>query len=614
MAATLLLSVQEATVRYANRTLFEDLTFNICDGDKICLVGKNGAGKTTLMNIMTGKRELDGGEHWQLPGSTVGYLQQEITYQPEQTVYDFVFHGLKEENQTHTHAYKVEMVLQPLELNIADKMKNLSGGQLRRVALARALVEEPDILLLDEPTNHLDLDVIEWLEQYVRNYRGAIVCISHDKAFLAAISNKVFWLDRGRLRVCPRGFKHFETWQIEQLEQEERELQNRKKIVEMEMEWASRGVKARLKRNKRRMELAFEARDKLKSDQLSYRRLVSKVKLDPIEFEGSSKVVAEFYNVHKKFNSDAGEKVILDRFNFRIIRGDRIGILGKNGTGKTTFLRMLVGEETPDQGTVKMAKDMHFSYFDQKRRDLKLDATLIQNLLPTGGEYIDVMGRRRHVFGYLKDWLFDTSLANSPVHILSGGQKNRLLLARVLSDPGSFLILDEPTNDLDMETLDMLEEILSQYKGTMLIVSHDRDFLDQTVTKILAFEGNGEIEGIVGGYSDYIAYKKEKQDGLSPVFMERTKKDDTPAQTATKAAPKKLSYKYKFELEKLPAKIAALQDELEQVERALEDPALYERDPGGFAALSARIPVLRHDIEAAQLRLLELEDMAAGAA
>ncbi len=612
MAATLLLSVQEAHVRYANRTLFDDLTFNICEGEKICLVGKNGAGKTTLMNVITGVRELDGGEHWQLPGSSIGYLQQEITYKPDQTVYDFVFHGLKEENQTHTHAYKVEMVLQPLELNVDDRMKNLSGGQLRRVALARALVEEPDILLLDEPTNHLDLDIIEWLENYIRNYQGAVVCISHDKAFLSAISNKVFWLDRGRLRVCPRGFKHFEDWQIELLEQEERELQNRKKQVEMEMEWASRGVKARRKRNIRRMQQAYEARDKLKADQISFRRLVSKVKLDPLEFEGSSKVVGEFYNVHKKFGDEGREKVILDRFNFRILRGDRIGILGKNGTGKTTFLRMLVGEVAPDMGTVKMAKDMHFSYFDQKRRDLNLEDSLWKTLSPSGNDFIDVMGRMRHVCGYLKDFLFDPSLAHSPVSLLSGGQKNRLLLARVLANPGSFLILDEPTNDLDMETLDMLEEILSQYKGTMLIVSHDRDFLDQTVTKILAFEGNGEIEGIIGGYTDYLAYKKEKLAGLSPVFMEKSGRDAVPE--PVKAPAKKLSYKYKFEMEKLPTKIVALQQELENVERMLEDASLYERDPGGFHALSARIPVIRSDIEAAQLRLLELEDMAANAA
>jgi ATP-binding cassette subfamily F protein uup len=612
VAATLLLSVQEAHVRYANRTLFDDLTFNICEGEKICLVGKNGAGKTTLMNVITGVRELDGGEHWQLPGSSIGYLQQEITYKPDQTVYDFVFHGLKEENQTHTHAYKVEMVLQPLELNVDDRMKNLSGGQLRRVALARALVEEPDILLLDEPTNHLDLDIIEWLENYIRNYQGAVVCISHDKAFLSAISNKVFWLDRGRLRVCPRGFKHFEDWQIELLEQEERELQNRKKQVEMEMEWASRGVKARRKRNIRRMQQAYEARDKLKADQISFRRLVSKVKLDPLEFEGSSKVVGEFYNVHKKFGDEGREKVILDRFNFRILRGDRIGILGKNGTGKTTFLRMLVGEVAPDMGTVKMAKDMHFSYFDQKRRDLNLEDSLWKTLSPSGNDFIDVMGRMRHVCGYLKDFLFDPSLAHSPVSLLSGGQKNRLLLARVLANPGSFLILDEPTNDLDMETLDMLEEILSQYKGTMLIVSHDRDFLDQTVTKILAFEGNGEIEGIIGGYTDYLAYKKEKLAGLSPVFMEKSGRDAVPE--PVKAPAKKLSYKYKFEMEKLPTKIVALQQELENVERMLEDASLYERDPGGFHALSARIPVIRSDIEAAQLRLLELEDMAANAA
>jgi ABC transport system ATP-binding/permease protein len=364
----LVLSVQEAHIRYANKVIFDALDFSIHENDKICLVGKNGAGKSTLMNIITGRRELDGGTVWQLPGTTVGYLHQEITFDPDQNVHDYVFAGLAEENQSETHAYKVEKVLQPLDLDVGAKMGRLSGGQLRRVALARALVEEPDILLLDEPTNHLDLDVIEWLEKYLKAYHGAIVCISHDKAFLANISNKVFWLDRGRLRVCPRGFGYFEEWQTQLLEQEERELQNRQKILDMEQEWASRGVKARRKRNIRRLELMKEEREKLKADKSAFRKLMSTIDLEPLEYDGgTSKIVAEFYQVNKAFRQDKSEKIILDRFNFRILRGDRIGVLGRNGSGKTSFLKMLIGEMAPDSGKVKLAKDIQFSYFDQKR-------------------------------------------------------------------------------------------------------------------------------------------------------------------------------------------------------------------------------------------------------
>ena len=444
MTAPLLLSVQDAGIRYANRIVFEDLSFNILAGDKICLIGKNGAGKSTLMNIITGQRELDNGKQWQMPGITVGYLKQEVIFQPDQTVYDYVFSGLKEENQDDTNKYKIDQILEPLELHVDDKMASLSGGQLRRVALARALVEEPDILLLDEPTNHLDLDIIEWLENYIKAYRGALVCISHDKTFLTKISDKVFWLDRGKMRVCPKGFGYFEEWQTLLLEQEERELQNRQKALDLEVEWASRGVKARRKRNMSRIDKMRAERERLKQDKASFRRVTTKIALPDLDHEGSSKIVAEFYNVCKKFGEGAQEKIILEKFNFRIIRGERIGILGKNGSGKTTFLNLLLGEMAPDMGKVKLARDLGFSYFDQKRKDLKLDESLWKTLCPNGGDHVDVMGKNRHVCGYLKDFMFDPAQAQQPVSTLSGGQKNRLMLAKVLANPGSFLILDEP--------------------------------------------------------------------------------------------------------------------------------------------------------------------------
>ena len=604
MAATLLLSVQNADVRYGDKILFNDLSFNITERDRICLVGKNGAGKTTLMNLITGKRELDSGLLWQLPDTTVGYLHQDTLFKPGQTVYDYIFEEMSEENQQEGNQYKIEMVLEPLELRPTDKMENLSGGQLRRAALARALVEEPDILLLDEPTNHLDLDVIEWLEKYLKAYRGAIVCISHDKAFLNNVSDKVFWLDRGRLRVCPRGFAHFDEWQTMLLEQEERELANRAKIVEQEVEWASRGVKARRKRNVRRVEMVREMREKLKSDMQSYRRVISKIELPKLDAEQTSNVVGEFYNANVTFERDGGEKVILEKFNMRIMRKDRIGIIGKNGSGKTTFLKLLIGEMSPDSGTVKLSKSIEYSYFDQKRKDLDLDKSLWKTLSPEG-DYIDVMGKNRHVCGYLRDFMFDPAMATQPVKTLSGGQKNRLMLARVLANPGGLLILDEPTNDLDMETLDMLEEILANYNGTLIVVSHDRDFLDQTVTKVLAFEGNGNIEMTIGGYSDYLFEKREKERAEQPVKQ----KEKAKAKSEEKKKPKKLSFKLQFELDNLPLKISLLESDIKTLERRLSDPNLYNKNHNQFQELTQKLSTAKDELSTAEYRWLELDEI-----
>ena len=602
----LLLSVQDAYITFGELRLFEGLTFNITEGNKICLVGKNGAGKTTLMNIIKGDRDLDDGERWQLAGTRVGYLQQEVKPQPGQTVFDFVFAELKGEDK-YMLEYKVEQVLQPLDVHPEDLMTNLSGGQIRRAALARALVEEPDILLLDEPTNHLDFDVIEWLENFLRQFRGALVCISHDKTFLRNISDTVFWLDRGRIRVCPRGFAHFEEWSQALLEQEERELNNRQKLVSQEVEGASRGVKARRKRNIRRLELMKIARDKLRADVSAYRRAVSKIELKPLETEMSSKVVAEFFNVGKKF----GDKVILDKFNYRIMRGDRIGILGKNGSGKTTLMRMLVGEQVPDVGKVKIARELSFSYFDQNRRDLDPQHTLWKVMCPDGGDHIDVRGKPRHVCGYLRDFMFDPQAARQLVATLSGGQKNRLMLARILANPGSFLILDEPTNDLDMDTLDMLEEILVDYDGTLIVVSHDRDFLDQTVTQILSFEGNGEVEHYVGGYTDYIEAKRGVVKEEKAAVKAAPKKAPVAERLTAPAAAQKMSFKLKHELETLPAKIAKLESDIKMYEAQLADSQLYMTDPKAFDTASRRFLRYKKELEDAETRWLELEDMRA---
>jgi ATP-binding cassette subfamily F protein uup len=612
----LLLSVQDASVVYNGVPVFEDLTFHIKDGERICLVGRNGAGKSTLMNIITGKRDLDAGERWQLNGVKVGYLQQDVTPVKGQSVYDYVFAGLKDEQDTDIDDatframtdYKVDMVLVPLEIDPNAQMDVLSGGQLRRAALARALVHEPEILLLDEPTNHLDLEIIEWLEGFLKSWRGALLVVSHDKAFLAQVSNRVFWLDRGRIRVSPKGFAHFEAWSTELMEQEERELRNRSKVVEREVEWANRGVKARVKRNVARVAKMREIRDKLKRDQSSFRKATRKIELPQMTAEMSSKVIAEFKQVYKSY--DDGAKTILDGFNFRVIRGDRIGILGRNGSGKTTFLKMLLQQEEPDKGTIKLAKHLDISYFDQKRDELDVTESLWRNLVPEGGEYIEVMGKERHVRGYLKQFMFDPGRAEDKVSTLSGGQKNRLMLAKILANPGQILVLDEPTNDLDMETMEMLEEIIANYNGTLFIVSHDRDFLDQTVNQVLAFEGDGEIDHVIGGYSDYSAFKKTK---AKPKQTPKTKdQDETSNAKPSTALQKKakLTFKDKHALENLPSDIEKLDVEINDLTTQLANPKFYAEDPKAFNKAAEKLERKKREKDAAEIKLLELMELA----
>ncbi|NTU77526.1 MAG: ABC-F family ATP-binding cassette domain-containing protein, partial [Alphaproteobacteria bacterium] len=587
-----------------DKVLFENLCFSICASEKICLIGKNGAGKTTLMNIIRGLRDLDDGTRWQMQGLTVGYLQQEAHFQPRQSVRDYIFEEL--EDREGDQDYKIERIVEPLHLKPEDKMGRLSGGQLRRAALARALVEEPDILLLDEPTNHLDLDVIEWLEAYLRGYRGALLCVSHDKTFLKNISDKVFWLDRGRLRVCPKGFAGFDDWATMVLEQEARELKNRQKILDQEVEWASRGVKARRKRNVRRLDLMKAEREKLRADKNALNRMLARIEFAPTETEEvSARVAIEFHNVVKAYPGETGTKIILDKFNLRLQRGDRVGIVGKNGSGKTSFLKLIVGEEKADGGKLKIAKDLTLSYFDQKRQDLKPDHSLHRVLCPNGSDYINVLGKTRHVCGYLKDFLFDPRMAFQPVATLSGGQKNRLMLAKVLANPGSLLILDEPTNDLDMDTLDRLEEMLAQYTGTLIVVSHDRDFLDQTVSKILAFEGDGHVDAVIGGYEDYLAQRAQKTEEPD---VKKASRKKAPVEE-NKKPPQRMTYSQHYELDNLPAKMGALEREIKDLEQCLDDPDLYARDAASLHRYAKRLTDAQNELAAAEKRWLELEEV-----
>ena len=610
MSPQLLFSIKDASVRYKEIPVFQDLSLNIHQGKRIALIGKNGAGKSTIMNIISGLKELDDGEKWEEPGISVGYLGQEFEFNNFETVFDFIFSNILGEER-ELYKYKVDIIAEALSLDVKKQMKMLSGGQIRRAGIARALVEEPDILLLDEPTNHLDLNIINWLEQYLNNYKGSLLCISHVKKFLENITNQVFWLDRGKLRVSPKGFKYFDEWSEMLLDQEARELQRRKQIVAEEVMWASRGVKARVKRNINRLNKVKQMREKLKADGSMFRQATKKISFQPIkDIETNSKVIAEFFKVYKEFKENNKTLSILNGFNLRIKRGDRIGIIGPNGTGKTTFLRLILNELKADKGSIKINKNIEFSYFDQNRSDLKPKDTLKDVMVPNGGDYIEVRGKMRHVYGYLKDFMFDPSIILERISSLSGGQKNRLKLAKVLANPKSCLILDEPTNDLDMETLDMLGEILISYKGTLLLVSHDRDFLDQTVTKILSFEGDGVVEETIGGYSDYLSFKNSK---LTQNSKNKNEEKNSKFKVITKSGEnknnKKLTFKLEFELNSLPSKIKNLENDINDFNEKLSDPNLYLNEPDIFFEVTKKLEKSKEDLEYFENRWLELEEI-----
>ena len=598
MSSSLIFSLREAYVSFGKKEIFNNLDANIHQGNRIALIGKNGVGKSTLMRIISEKQDLDQGELWKQGGLKISYFSQQSELIEKNNIEEELMKVLSSDEDK----YKIDIFCENLELDKTELINNLSGGQKRRVGLIKSLIVESSIILLDEPTNHLDLECIIWLENYLKSFSGAIMCVSHDRTFLSNFTNKVFWLDRGNLRVSPKGFKDFDRWSEELFEQEARELKNRKQFVSIEVEWANRGVKARVKRNVKRMERAKQLKIQLEKDESSYRKAVASVKMQTLKpGSDNSKFIAEFNKVSITYENQT--KKVLDNVSIKINKKDRIGLLGNNGTGKSTFLKALIGSISISQGTIKLKKNMNFSYFDQLRNDLNTNHSLKKILVPSGGDYLKVQGKERHVCSYLKDFMFDPSKATDSIHTLSGGQQNRLLLAKVLANPQTGLILDEPTNDLDLETMDLLTEMLTNYKGTLLIVSHDRDFLDQTVNKILYFEGNGKVSIFMGGYSDFLKRQEEKK----PVKLKNTEKNIKKEEV--KNLNTKLSFKFKYELEILPKEITKLKEKIFEIKNELKDSNLYLNDHDRFTNITNELAEIELTMQNKEIRWLELMEM-----
>ena len=587
-----------ARLRFGERPLFNDLSLTLSKGERACLVGRNGTGKSSLLKVIAGLQDLDGGERFLQPGTKVAYLPQDPDFSAGGTLTDYVALGPAGGTAAPRHA--VDAALRRLDLDGTRLVTELSGGEGRRAALARCLVADPEVLLLDEPTNHLDLPTIEWLEGELRRFRGALLVISHDRAFLNELTNTTLWLDRGRLQRLDRSFAAFDDW-AETLRRQEAEAQHKlgRQIVREER-WLQRGVTARRKRNQGRLTRLQD----LRRERAEWLGQLGTAKLASASSGRSGTLVIEAESLSKRFPSEGGALAILNDFSTRIRRGDRLGIIGPNGIGKSTLVKILMGALAPDSGRLRLGANVEPLYFDQRRESLDPKTTLWRSLVPDGGDTLLVRGRQRHVVSYLKDFLFEEGQARQPVKALSGGEKARLLLARLFARPSNLLVLDEPTNDLDMETLDLLQEVLDDYEGTLILVSHDRDFLDRLVTGVIAMEGGGRTLEVPGGYSDY---RRHHRQAVQTERQDAKRARPKPANDSRPRSPRKLSYKNQRELDALPEQIEALTAEVCDLEDRLADPELFGRDPEGFARLSDTLARKRGALAAAEERWLELE-------
>jgi ATP-binding cassette subfamily F protein uup len=581
------------------------IDLHVLPGDRLALIGRNGAGKTTLLRLITGKIEADRGQRRIKPGTKIVFLEQDPDFSRAETLMDFAIGG-----DDAPAAHEVEAIAGQLGIDMSRPAATASGGEKRRAAIARALAQEPDLLLLDEPTNHLDLGAIDWLEDWLSRYRGAFITISHDRTFLTRLTRATLWLDRGTLRRKEVGFGGYEAWEEQVYAEEARAAERLDAKLKIEAHWLERGVTARRKRNQGRLEKLHQMRA-VRAAMISGAG-TAKLKLaSDDDFKSKSVIVAE--GISKTY----GERPIVKPFSLRIQNGDRIGIVGANGAGKTTLLKLLTKELDPDTGTVTHARTLSGVMIDQQRKLLEPDAT-VRQILAEGGDWIDVRGVRKHVQAYLKDFLFDPGLVDTKVGILSGGERSRLLLAREFARTANLLVLDEPTNDLDLETLDLLQEVIADFDGTVLIVSHDRDFLDRTVTITLGLDGSGKVDIVAGGYADWEAKRKKPQTGVNRGSNGGQTASNAPQEGAGKPVPAKpasapkLSYKDQRDYEILPARIEELEAAIAKGEALLSDPELYAKDPQRFAKISEGIATARAEKDAAEERWLMLAEMVEG--
>jgi ABC transport system ATP-binding/permease protein len=594
--ATPLIQLKDIALTFGGTPLLSGVELSVSPSERVCLIGRNGSGKSTLLKIAAGLVEPDSGSRFVQPGATIRYLPQEPDFAGHATTLAYVESGL---GPGDDH-YQARFLIEQLGLNGDEDPAHLSGGEARRAALARVLAPAPDILLLDEPTNHLDLTTIEWLESELDGRRSALVLISHDRRFLTNLSRATAWLDRGKIRQIDRGFAAFEAWRDEVLAEEERDQHKLDRRIVNEEHWLRYGVSGRRKRNVKRLANLHALRDQRRS----YRGAAGAASLAAAEADKSGRLVIEAKSITKSY----GEHRIVDGFSIRVQRGDRVGIVGPNGAGKTTLVNLLTGAIQPDGGTIRLGVNLETATLDQHRESLDPKSTLAEALTGGRGDHVMVGGKPRHVVGYMKDFLFAQEQMRTPLEVLSGGERGRLMLARALAKPSNLLVLDEPTNDLDLETLDVLEDMLGDYDGTVILISHDRDFLDRVVTSVIAPEGNGRWVEYAGGYSDMLAQRGAdlKRETVKPAAAAEEAREPKMAAPTT-ASRRRLSFNEKHALETLPRTIAKLQADIARQQRLLDDPDLYRKDRKAFDAASAAIATAQQELAAAEDKWLELE-------
>lgn len=588
-----ILSLTEVVAGFITPPLFSGLTVDVGKTDRIALVGRNGSGKSTLLKMMAGIVEPDGGKRFVQPGTRIAYLSQDVDFGDHPTLQNYVASGLPENLADAT--YLADACLYDVGLDPERTTQGLSGGEARRAAVAKALVGEPDVLLLDEPTNHLDISVIEWLEDTLASFRGAIVTVSHDRAFLRRLSRAILWLDRGRVFRHEKGFETFDEWSETLLAQQADSTAKLDKLIAEETRWSREGISARRTRNQGRLRRLAD----LRQDRQNRPKTQNMAELKADSGQKSGRLVSELLGVSKSY----GDLTLISDFSTRLMRGDRIGIIGPNGAGKTTLLKIMSGDLEPDSGSVRLGTNLEPLVFDQNRDGLNPEATLWDTLADSGGDSISVRGEPRHVVGYLRDFLFHPKQARSPVKSLSGGEKNRLLLAKHLARPSNLLILDEPTNDLDMETLDLLQEMLADYKGTIILVSHDRDFIDRVVTSTIVLEGNGIITEYAGGYSDHLVQKKLSAQTADEISVKQGRSDNR-SSASTKKQNTRMTFKDKRELELLPGKMAELENAIAALNEQLSSSGLSNDE---IVTFSKQLAAKTQEMAECEERWLELE-------